>query len=67
MISEKEIMEKRIRDDVSAEVELTAKKPGEGETKLAETFFDGMKCGILLSMPLWVGVGYLVGRYLAVI
>jgi hypothetical protein len=62
--TEKEIMEKRIRDDTSAEVELTAKKPSVEEIKLTKTFLDGMKWGILLSAAMWVSLGCLIGRYL---
>ena len=27
-------------------------------------FFDGLKWGILLSCPMWIGLGCLIGKYL---
>ena len=33
------------------------------EIKLTETFLDGIKWGCLLSCPMWIAVGCLIGKY----
>ena len=37
------------------------------ERKIALTFLDGMKWGILLSCPMWIALGCLIGKYLWIV
>jgi len=34
------------------------------DIKIVYTFLDGMKWGILLSCPMWIGLGCLIGKFI---